>query len=253
MSPTDRLEALLPEMRRYARAVCGSAEEGDHVVGNVLRALVKDIRSLAPFRDMATECFSRLDAALRPRESVLIEEPHDLLEKLNSNERRALLLTAMQGFSKSQAARVMGVSIEELSQFIEAAYAGIHRHRKTSILIIEDEPLIAASLKKIISQAGHTCAAIAHTAEDAKQQACRHEKVGLILSDIRLADGSSGAEAVQSIQAYRPAPVVFITAYPNAVLEEYGKDGIYVVRKPFHADEVRTVISQALLADAVSA
>ena len=252
MSPTERLEALLPRMRRYARAICGSAEEGDFVVGSVLEEIAQDFFDMRHSQNLSVECFVRLDTLLRPHDKIFVECPLALMGRLEPQVRRALLLTEMEGFSTRQAARILGLSTTDFRRLMISAMESIHRYYATSVLIIEDEPLIAASLEKIIRQLGHDCAGVAPTAREATQKVLLNNRIGLILADVRLADGSSGIAAAHSIQARHPLPVVFTTAYPEAVQEEYGGDPPYVINKPFNVSEVRTAIGKALLAEAVS-
>ena len=252
MSPTERLEALLPRMRRYARAICGSAEEGDFVVGNVLKEIVQDFFDIRHSRNLSVECFARLDTLLRPHDKIFVECPLALMGRLEPRVRRALLLTEMEGFSNLQAAGILGLSAAEFRRLMVSALESIHRYYATSVLIIEDEPLIAASLEKTIRQLGHDCAGVALTAREATQKVLLNNNIGLILADVRLADGSSGIAAARAIQARNPIPVVFTTAYPETVQEEYAGDPPYVINKPFKASEVRKVMGKALLAEAVS-
>jgi CheY-like chemotaxis protein len=66
----------------------------------------------------------------------------------------------------------------------------------TDILIIEDDPLVAMDLEALVEGLGHSVIGIARTRTEAVQTAAmRHP--GLILADIKLADGSSGIDAVK--------------------------------------------------------
>ena len=116
------------------------------------------------------------------------------------------------------------------------------------MLIIEDEPLIALDIQKIVEQLGHDVTTIARTHTEAVRAAVRSQP-GLILADIKLADGSSGLEAVNEILASIEAPVIFITAFPERFLTGQAPEPAFLITKPFSADAVRAVISQALFFD----
>ena len=73
---------------------------------------------------------------------------------------------------------------------------------------------------------------------------------GLVLADVRLADGSSGLEAVNDILKSFDVPVIFITAYPEMLLTGQRPEPAFVIAKPFEEDTVRAVISQALFFNA---
>ena len=68
----------------------------------------------------------------------------------------------------------------------------------------------------------------------------------LILSDIQLADGSSGIDAVNEILARTALPVIFITAFPESLLTGERPEPAFLVTKPFNEDMVKALISQAL-------
>ena len=72
---------------------------------------------------------------------------------------------------------------------------------------------------------------------------------GLILADIQLADGSSGLDAVNEILGTREVPVIFITAFPERFLTGQAPEPAFLITKPFSADSVKAVISQALFFD----
>ena len=74
----------------------------------------------------------------------------------------------------------------------------ISNQPSTKVLIIEDEPIISLDLQSIVREMGHTVAAIATTRDEAVRAARRTEP-GLVLADIKLADGSSGIDAVRQI------------------------------------------------------
>jgi CheY-like chemotaxis protein len=72
---------------------------------------------------------------------------------------------------------------------------------------------------------------------------------GLVLADIRLADGSSGLDAVNEILRDYSVPIIFITAFPEMLLTGTKPEPTFLIRKPFAANAVKAVISQALLFD----
>ena len=68
-------------------------------------------------------------------------------------------------------------------------------------------------------------------------------------SDIQLADGSSGLDAVNEILGSEETPVIFITGYPQLFLTGQAPEPAFLITKPFTADSVKAVISQALFFD----
>lgn len=83
------------------------------------------------------------------------------------------------------------------------------------VLIIEDEWLIADHLAYLVEEAGATSVATACTQDDAVQ-AARERMPGIILSDVKLLDGT-GPRAVQLIiSSFGRIPVIYVTANPEA-------------------------------------
>ncbi|MGA9265198.1 MAG: response regulator, partial [Rhodomicrobium sp.] len=113
------------------------------------------------------------------------------------------------------------------------------------ILIIEDEPLTAAHLQELVQSLGHEVTGIARTHRDALKLA-QDRKPDLILSDIQLADGSSGVEAVNEILGELEAPVIFVTGHPEMLLTGAKPEPTFLIAKPFNAETVKAVIGQAL-------
>jgi len=56
--------------------------------------------------------------------------------------RQAFLLTALEGFTPSEAAQILETRFEEVEQLIADAQAEIDAELATEVLIIEDEPVI---------------------------------------------------------------------------------------------------------------
>ena len=159
--------------------------------------------------------------------------------------RIAFLLHALESFSPQEIAQTLGCSEDEAGQLVDTAGREIADQLRTSVLIIEDEPLIAADIKSLVEQLGHDVTTIARTHGEAVRAAI-HRRPGLILSDIQLADGSSGLEAVNDILETQEAPVIFITGYPELFLTGQAPEPAFLITKPFTRDAVKAVISQAL-------
>jgi CheY-like chemotaxis protein/DNA-directed RNA polymerase specialized sigma24 family protein len=244
----------LPYLRRYARALCGTQKSGDAYVRACLEAIVADK--------------SVLDANLSPRvglyrlfhklwNSAHIEVPaggakrtvdgvERRLSELTPARRQALLLTAMEGFNIGDTSRILEVDEEEVKQMVSQAVREISNQPSTKVLIIEDEPIISLDLQSIVREMGHTVAAIATTRDEAVR-AARKTEPGLVLADIKLADGSSGIDAVRQILSEVEVPIVFITAYPERLLTGERPEPTFLVTKPFVPETVRVAVSQALL------
>jgi DNA-directed RNA polymerase specialized sigma24 family protein/CheY-like chemotaxis protein len=246
----------LPYLRRYARALCGSQRSGDAYVRACLEAIVADTSvlgtNLTP-RVALYRLFHKLwnttDQPLAAT-ATTASDTRDGVEKrltqLTPAHRQALLLTAMEGFSVGDTARILGVPETAVKDMTVQAVREISDQPSTRVLIIEDEPIISLDLQSIVREMGHEVVATATTRDEAVRAARRTEP-GLVLADIKLADGSSGIDAVRQILSEVNVPIVFITAYPERLLTGERPEPTFLVTKPFVPETVRVAVSQALL------
>jgi CheY-like chemotaxis protein len=143
---------------------------------------------------------------------------------------------------------VLDISPAEVQSLIDEAGREIARQIATDVVIIEDEPLIALDLERLVTSLGHRVVKIARTERQAIEAVSR-TRPGLILADIQLADESSGLDAVNEILRQFSVPVIFITAYPQRLLTGTRPEPTFLITKPFHPDNVKAIISQALFFD----
>ena len=139
------------------------------------------------------------------------------LDAITLRPRIAFLLSALEEFETAAVADTLECSIEEAAFLIDAAGREIAKQIRTDVLIIEDEPLIALDLQNLVEELGHRAVSVARTHREAIETAQR-ERPGLILTDVQLADGSSGLEAVNQIVSDFAVPVIVITGYPKLYL-----------------------------------
>lgn len=254
MAISDQLAERLPLLRRYARALCGSQRSGDSYVRALLEGALdnKALREeIGQGRVPLYRAFTRLWATshVEGGDSNLTGgregATHARLAIIPPEHRQALLLTTLEEFTPAEAGDVLGLESEEVEALVARAVAEIDEETATTVLVIEDEPLIAMQLESLVAELGHVVVATATTRSQAVD-AFREHVPGLVLADIQLADASSGIDAVEEILAIGDVPVVFITAYPERLLTGERPEPTYLVTKPFREETVRTAISQAL-------
>ena len=159
--------------------------------------------------------------------------------------RELMLLRDVEEFSLEDAARSLGMAIED-ARAVEPASKRFGEHVGAArVMIIEDEPAIAMDLRMIVEDVGLTVVGVADTRSSAVDLA-RRERPDLVLADIQLADGSSGIDAVANIMASHSFPAVFITAYPERLLTGKTTEPTFLVTKPYRDEQIWAVISQAL-------
>lgn len=116
-----------------------------------------------------------------------------------------------------------------------------------SILIVEDERIVAEDLREVLLHLGYTVPAMVVSGEDAIEKAGIHHP-DLVLMDIYLAGKINGIEAARRIRSEFGTPVIYITAYANQeimaqakITEPYG----YIL-KPYDERELHSIIEIAL-------
>ena len=254
MLESEELARSIPQLRRLARLLAGAQESGDAVVAATLETLA-DGTEEEPGSDARIALYRMFcrfwNGPLGQRVRVLATpRPSDLtlqrrLLALTPRSQLAFMLLTLEGFTLEAAAQILEVSVPEATALVETARREVADQIATDILIIEDELLIAADLKRLMLELGHRVTGVARTHHEAVALA-KAQRPGLILADIQLADGSSGIEAVNEILAWHRVPVVFITAYPERLLTGRRPEPTFLMPKPFRVDDVRTVVSQAL-------
>lgn len=245
---SDVLTVELPFLRRYARAMTGAQVTGDAVVEQLVADQILAVKENAERKVDRVSLFFDLNKLLENQEysSVRGNLTQKVVEKLSSLSRRAIFLTAVEGFSLPEAAQILGISQDGVMSALVEAEEALVSALATRVLIIEDEALIAAHLSQIVRQLGHSVVGTAVTRAEAVEMA-QNEDFHLILSDIQLADQSSGIDAVNDILSSHNATVVFITAFPERLLTGEKLEPTFLIPKPFRPDHVKAVISQALL------
>ena len=247
MSLREALGPELPMLRRYARALTGSQRLGDGAVRQVLEALLVDSDEFDETLAVRVELYRIFHHLWRHGIDQNQTGPGDsLVAGLPMHSRQALLLTAVEGFSIPEAATITGRSPDEISSDIAAARQSINDCLHASVMIIEDEAIIALHIRSIVQSLGHTVVGVARTRTEAIALA---EKTSpeLVLADISLADGSSGIDAVKDILASMNVPVIFITAFPERLLTGERPEPTYLITKPFEPETVIATIGQALI------
>ena len=254
MSLLARLAPHLPYVRRYARALTGDQTTGDNYVRATLEALAAGERELdqtATPRVALYQVFHTIwqsaGAKLEPREAELSvgDDAVRRLMRIAPRSRQAFLLTALEGFTPAEAGQILNVNFPEVEKLISDAQAEIDAELATDVLIIEDEPVIAADIEALVRELGHNISDVVATRKEAVD-AARRSPPGLVLADIQLADGSSGVDAVKDILADHDTPVIFITAFPERLLTGERPEPTFLITKPFQPETVKAAIGQAL-------
>lgn len=250
MSLVQQLGPHLPFLRRYARALTGTQKSGDSYVKAALQALASgthELDNMPPrvalyrlFQVIWGQTGARLETA-----PDSVSRVADRVMRIPPRHRQAFLLTALEGFTIDEASQILAQSPENVRELIARAQGDIENELATDVLIIEDEPVIAADIEALVLDLGHRVTAVATTRSEAVA-AFRQNRPGLVLADIQLADGSSGIDAVNDILRGASMPVIFITAFPERLLTGEKPEPAFLITKPFQPETVKAAIGQAL-------
>lgn len=251
MSLLARLAPHLPYVRRYARALTGDQGTGDNYVRVALEALAAGEKQLSPEMTPRVALY-HVFHAIWSSTGAQLEDVADSrddasrrLMRIAPRSRQAFLLTALEGFTPSEAAQILSADPRDVERLIADAQSDIDAELATDVLVIEDEAIISADIQSLVKELGHRVTGAATTHDEAVDAVARH-KPGLVLADIQLADGSSGIDAVKDILKNIDVPVIFITAFPERLLTGERPEPTFLITKPFQPETVKAAISQAL-------
>ena len=83
---------------------------------------------------------------------------------------------------------------------------------KTKILIVEDEIIVAMSMRRSLQSGGYDVCGLSVTGEEALQDTAAH-RPDVVLMDIHLPGGMDGIEAAQTIRERFATPIIFMSGH----------------------------------------
>lgn len=249
----DQLRIELPYLRRYARALTGSQATGDDLAYVTVQKILADRGALNRETTLRVSIFALFHEAWRALGAVpqtADSGPHQQaqarLAALDNDTREALLLSTIEDFTPQQVALILATHVDSVDDLLRQAKSDMQAATAGSILIIEDEPIIAADLTRIVETAGHAVIGVARTRSEALVLG-KQSRPALILADIQLADGSSGIDATHDLLAeFGDTPVIFITAFPEMLLTGQRPEPAFLITKPYNDNHVLSAVSQAM-------
>lgn len=244
----------LPFLRRYARALTGSQTTGDRYAIETLEAILADrtvydteISPRAALFRAFHVIWSKAGAPVDEDTANSLEHRAQAhLRSLTKDSREALLLSTIEGFGPEDLSQILQTTPQAAQDLIERALADMEHSVRGAVMIIEDEAMIAMDIEGIVLAMGHRVTGIARTHQAAVALG-KEQRPDLILADIRLADDSSGIDAVHDLlAALGDIPVIFITAYPDLLLTGNRPEPAFLIGKPYTDEQVRSAVSQAM-------
>ena len=246
----------VPYLRRFARSLTGTQSAGDAGVAATIEAIIANPAVFAPGGDPKValyRLFLRVLGGMRRDgdrpECVAGADDDPVFRHISAIPERArvaFLLSAMEEFTLAEVAGTLECSPSQAQALIDQAGHALSTQLCANILVIEDEPVVALDLQDLLEELGHKVVALARTRGEAVR-AAREFRPDLILSDIKLADGSTGLDAINEILPACETPVIFVTGFPEQLLTGRLPEPAFLIRKPFTPEAVKAAVSQALL------
>ncbi len=118
---------------------------------------------------------------------------------------------------------------------------------KISILIVEDELIIAKGIEKRLKALGYAVTDMVSSGEEAVERALE-TLPELVLMDINLPGGMDGVTAAEKIRSLADIPVIFLTAYTDSDTLERAKisEPFGYIIKPFQDITLKSTIEMGL-------
>lgn len=242
----------IPFLRRYGRALTGSSDRGDDLVSRAVTEALADPEASGlggGDRRPLYRLMNRLFDA-DGQEPSTPESGHAMeaaLHLLPEAERRLFLLVSLEEMSTADAADVIGVPLAEARDLMADAQEALREALIATIMIVEDDAVIAFDLAETVRDMGHKVCGTA-TTMDAALATARSCRPTLALMDLRLAHGDSGITTALNLRRSSDLPIIFVTAFGDELarqgLEHLGP----VVRKPFTREQIERAITQAVFA-----
>ena len=126
------------------------------------------------------------------------------------------------------------------------------RRREETILVAEDEPIVAGLVRAVLSQEGYRVVVARNGAEALELAGAEEGGFDLLLTDV-IMPVMSGPELVKQLREREPAlPVLFMSGYTEDILVEHGFriEEVDLLRKPFSRVQLLTRVRQFLEARA---
>ncbi len=116
-----------------------------------------------------------------------------------------------------------------------------------SILVVEDEVIVAENIRSKLERLGYTVADVVSTGEQAIQKALKLQ-VDVVLMDIELEGKLDGIDAAKHLHLLYDVPVIYLTAYADEKTLQRAKlaEPFGYLIKPFQTRELHSCIEMAI-------
>jgi len=115
-----------------------------------------------------------------------------------------------------------------------------------SILIVEDESIVARDIQNILNRLGYSVCSIVSRGKDAIKKAAETQP-DLILMDIKLKDDMDGIETAKHIRAHFYVPLIYMSALSDedSLKQARKTEPFFFISKPVEESELKVTIEKA--------
>lgn len=119
-------------------------------------------------------------------------------------------------------------------------------HDRASILVVENEPLVAELVTRVLREGGFSVAGVATTGQDALDQVERCDP-DLVVMDIALDGEMNGVDVGRVLAATRATPLLYLTAHcdEDTLLQARATNAVGYVVKPFSNRQLHSAVVMA--------
>src|SRR5258707_3234873 len=148
---SEAITRTLPFLRRYARAVTGSQKRGDEWVRLCAEVVMAQPDLITKVEDTKLGVFTLFHRLRQPfgnleegaGEDSVSGRLKESLTDMAPLQRQVLLLTVLEGFTVSDAARILGIDADTAERSLEEARRALQRVAAVRVLVIDGEAVIA--------------------------------------------------------------------------------------------------------------
>ncbi|MGY3479555.1 hypothetical protein [Bradyrhizobium ottawaense] len=247
------LSADLFDIRRYGQRLLGNLSAADGYLALFAEELSRNPTEINPKDNVHWQRFALYNRLIersdipefecRADDVPSLSEHERALAGVNYRARQVFLLSEI--FTTPEIAKVLALPDEEVRLHLQEAAGQLAPALATRVLIIEPHGPTADRIANMAVELGHKVLPVAGTEAEAIEVA-QAGHPGIILAEIQLRDGSSGIAAVNRILKMLPAPVIFVTAYPERFLTGARPEPAFLMAKPFDERYLAAVMTRAL-------
>ncbi len=116
----------------------------------------------------------------------------------------------------------------------------------TSVLVVDDEALIAMALEATLEDAGYQVATAANGRQGLERLAEARADIVLLDMMMPVMNGPAMLAAMAADRELRGIPVIVLSSLPEATIRARADGVAAILRKPYTADEVLAAIGRVL-------